>query len=182
MPIDWSSPRVCRVSSAAITSADASASCARGLRSRRFPIGVATTSSRPRELPTIILSMPNTRSLSLLALLAALVLVASCQSLGPRGEPPPSVDRARALDRSGDYAGAARIYEALAAQNTGTEQNGYLLLAARSYLQARRADDAQRVLASIAPPLSPDQTFERQMLDVDLALARNQPNDAWQRI
>ena len=116
------------------------------------------------------------------ALLAALVLVASCQSLGPRGEPPPSVDRARTLDRAGDYAGAARIYEALAAQNTGTEQNGYLLLAARSYLQARRADDAQRVLASIAPPLSPDQTFERQMLDVDLALARNQPNDAWQRI
>ncbi|HEY1284094.1 MAG TPA: penicillin-binding protein activator [Steroidobacteraceae bacterium] len=116
------------------------------------------------------------------ALLASLVLLAGCPSLGPRGEPPPSVDRARSLDRSGDYAGAARIYESLAMQNTGTEQNAYWLLAARAWLQARRADEAQRVLASIAPPLSPDQTFERQMLDVDLALARNQANDAWQRI
>jgi outer membrane PBP1 activator LpoA protein len=115
-------------------------------------------------------------------LVATLVLVAGCPSLGPRGEPPPSVDRARTLERAGDYAGAARIYEALAPLNTGTEQNGYLLLAARSYLQARRPDDAQRVLASIAPPLDPEQTFERQMLDVDLALARNQGNDAWQRI
>ena len=66
------------------------------------------------------------------------MLLASCQSLGPRGEAPPSVDRARSLERSGDHAGAARIYEALAAQNSGTEQNAYLLLAARAYLQARR--------------------------------------------
>jgi uncharacterized protein len=116
------------------------------------------------------------------AVVTALVLLASCQNFGPRGAPPPNVDRARSLDRAGDYAGAARVYEALAAQNSGTEQNAYLLLAARSYLQARRPEDAQRVLALIAPPLSPDQSFERQMLGVELALVRNQGTEAWQQI
>jgi len=101
-------------------------------------------------------------------------LLASCTSLGPTSEAPPSIDRARALDSSGDYAGAARVYEALAAQNTGTEQNALLLQAALEHLRARKPDDAQRVLASINPPLSADQTFERQMLNVELALARNQ--------
>ncbi len=44
-------------------------------------------------------------------------------SIGPGTEAPPSVERARILDQSGDYAGAAKVYESLAAQNTGTEQN-----------------------------------------------------------
>jgi outer membrane PBP1 activator LpoA protein len=116
------------------------------------------------------------------AVVAAVLILTGCPSLGPRGEAPPSVDRARTLDRAGDHAGAARVYEGLAAQNTGTEQNAYLLLAARAYMQARRPDDAQRVLATIAPPLTPEQTFERQMLGVELALARNQNNEAWQQI
>ena len=115
------------------------------------------------------------------ALLAVLVL-ASCTSLGPTSEAPPSIDRARALDSSGDYAGAARIYEALAAQNSGTEQNALLLQAALDHLRARKPDDAQRVLASINPPLTADQTFERQMLNVELALARNQGQEAWRQI
>lgn len=115
------------------------------------------------------------------ALLAVLVL-ASCTSLGPTSAPPPSVDRARALDMAGDYAGAARVYEALAAQNSGTEQNGFLLLAALEHLRARKPDDAQRVLASINPPLTTDQSFERQMLNVELALARGQGQEAWRQI
>ncbi|HEU4626025.1 MAG TPA: penicillin-binding protein activator [Steroidobacteraceae bacterium] len=117
-----------------------------------------------------------------LAVLAATLLLTGCPSLGPREGPPPSQDRARNLERTGDYAGAAAVYERLAAQNTGTEQNAYWLLAARDYLRARRPDDAQRVLASIAPPLAPDQTFERQMLGVELALARGQGGDAWQQL
>src|SRR5688572_27876036 len=50
----------------------------------------------------------------------AMLALASCTSLGPASELPPSLDRARSLDRAGDFAGAARVYEALAAQNTGT--------------------------------------------------------------
>ena len=116
------------------------------------------------------------------AVIAATLVLTGCPALGPRGEAPPSQDRARNLERSGDYAGAASVYERLAAQNSGTEQNAYLLLAAREYLRARRPDDAQRVLASIVPPLAPDQNFERQMLGVELALARNQAGDAWQQL
>jgi outer membrane PBP1 activator LpoA protein len=115
------------------------------------------------------------------ALLAALVL-ASCTSLGPGSEPPASLDRARAPDSSGDYAAAARVYEALAAQNSGTQQNGFLLQAALEHLRAHKPDDAQRVLASINPPMTPDQNFERQMLNVELALARNQGQEAWRQI
>src|SRR5262245_26969671 len=85
------------------------------------------------------------------AALASTLLLTGCPSLGPRGATPPSQDRARNLERSGDYAGAAAVYEGLAAQNTGTEQNAYRLLAAREYLRARRPDDAQRALASIVP-------------------------------
>ena len=117
-----------------------------------------------------------------LAVLAATLLLTGCPALGPRSAPPASQDRARTLERSGDFAGAAGIYEELARQNTGTEQNAYFLLAAREYLRARRTDDAQRVLASIVPPLAPDQTFERAMLGVELALARGQVGEAWQQI
>ena len=120
------------------------------------------------------------RCLSLIVL--AMLVLASCTSLGPATEPPPSIDRARSLERAGDFAAAARVYEALAAQNTGTEQNALLLQAASSHLRARRPDDAQRVLASIQPPLTADQSFERQMLTVELALARGQGQEAWRQI
>lgn len=118
--------------------------------------------------------------LSLLVL--AMLALASCTSLGPASEPPPSLDRARSLERSGDFAAAARVYEALAAQNTGTEQNALLLQAAREHLRARKPDDAQRVLGAISPPVSPEQDFERQMLYVELALARGQGQDAWRQM
>jgi len=109
-------------------------------------------------------------------------LLASCTSLGPRPEAPASVERARALDKAGDYAGAARAYEALAARNSGTEQNAFLLQAAAEHLRARKPEDAARVLASITPPFTADQTFERQMLGIELALARNQGQEAWRQI
>jgi outer membrane PBP1 activator LpoA protein len=116
-----------------------------------------------------------------LIVLTAFIL-ASCQSLAPGTEAPPSVDRARALERAGDFAGAARIYEALAAQNSGTEQNALLLQAAQEHLRARKPEDAERVLAQITPPLTPDQSFERQMLGIEIALARNQGQEAWRQI
>jgi outer membrane PBP1 activator LpoA protein len=121
--------------------------------------------------------------LARLAVLCAVVFaLTGCPSLGPRGETPPSIDTAEALQRQGDPAGAARVYEALAAQNGGTDRTEYLFRAARAYLAAHRPEDASRVLASVESPLTPQQTAERPLLDVELALARGQGLQAWQHI
>jgi uncharacterized protein len=117
-----------------------------------------------------------------IAIAAAILALTGCPSLGPLTTTPPSADRAQSLARQGDHAGAARIYEALAAENTGTERNALLILAMRGHLRAREAGDAARVLATIAPPLTPEQAFERQLLGIELALARSQPQQAWQQL
>jgi len=117
-----------------------------------------------------------------IAIAAAMLALTGCPSLGPLATAPPSADRAQLLARQGDHAGAARVYEALAAENTGNERNALLILAMREHLRARQPDDAARVLATIAPPLTPEQSFERQLLGIELALARSQPQQAWQQL
>src|SRR5262249_13037177 len=113
---------------------------------------------------------------------AAAITLTGCPSLNPRAAGPPSVDTADALARQGDQAGAARMYEALAGQNTGADRNQYLFRAVSAYLAARRPEDAARVLAQVEEPLTPQQTAERPLLEVELALARGQAQQAWQRI
>jgi uncharacterized protein len=106
-----------------------------------------------------------------------------CPSLSPRAESPPSLDNADALARSGDLMGAGHMYETLAGQNSGSDRNEYLFRAARAYLSGHRPEEAARVLAEIEQPsLSAQQAVEKPLLDVDLALARGQGQQAWQRI
>ena len=105
-----------------------------------------------------------------------------CPSLSPRAESPPSLDNADALARQGDLMGAAHMYEALAGQNSGEDRNEYLFRAARSFLSARRPEDAARVLAELEQPLTPQQATEKPLLEVELALARGQGQQAFQRI
>jgi outer membrane PBP1 activator LpoA protein len=114
--------------------------------------------------------MPFARRMSRFAILTAVLVLAGCPSLSERIGPPPSVDRAVALEQSGDQAGAARVYEALAAQNSGSERNELLLHAARDYLGAQRPDDAARVLAATEGQLGPEQQTERTLLAAELAL------------
>lgn len=113
-----------------------------------------------------------------LALVLAMAALSGCPSLSQRTEPPPSIDRAQALEQAGDRAGAARVYEGLAAQNSGAERNDYLFRAARDYLAARRVDDASRVLSQTQGPYSPDQAAEHALLGAELALDRGQPQEA----
>ena len=113
---------------------------------------------------------------------AAAFLLAGCPSLGTRGGTPPSVDRAEQLLQQGNPGSAAKIFEALASENSGTDKASLLLRAAKSYLAARQPDEASRVLALIDSPLSLDQNFERQMLSVELSLARGQAQQAWQQV
>jgi|HubBroStandDraft_2_1064218.scaffolds.fasta_scaffold05776_2 outer membrane PBP1 activator LpoA protein len=112
---------------------------------------------------------------------AALALT-GCPSFTRQGELPPSVDRADSLAHQGDQAGAAKVYEALAAQNSGADRNEFLFRATRAFLAARLPDEAARVLATVTPPLSPQQAPQYGLLDVQVALARGQGAQAWQKI
>ena len=114
--------------------------------------------------------------LALLALAAA--TLAGCPSLTQRAGLPPSIDRAEQLEQSRDLAGAARVYEELAAQNSGTERTALLLHAARDYLAAQRVDEAARVLGQTQGPFSAEQVTEQTLLNAEVALARGQPQEA----
>jgi outer membrane PBP1 activator LpoA protein len=118
----------------------------------------------------------------LLVVAAAAIALTGCPSLNPRAEAPPSLDNADALARQGDQMGAARMYEALAGQNSGTDRNEYLFRAARAYLIARRPEEAARTLAEVEQPLTAQQAVEKPLLEVELNLARGQGQQAWQRI
>ena len=109
-----------------------------------------------------------------------MVALSGCPSLTVA--PPPSVDRAASLERSGDNAAAARIYEELAAQNAGTERNAYTLRAARAWLNAGRAEEAARALGGLEGSLTPEQQTERSLLAAQAALDRGQTQDAWRQL
>jgi uncharacterized protein len=113
---------------------------------------------------------------------AAAFTLTGCPSLGPRAETPPSLDAADGLARQGDQVGAARMYEALAGQNSGADRNEYLYRATRAYLSGHRPEEAARVLAMVEQPLTPQQAAERPLLDAELALARGQAQQAFNRI
>ena len=111
----------------------------------------------------------------------ALVLT-GCPSIPQEVRLPPSVDRAEALAHQGDQAGAARVYEALAEQNSGADRNDYLFRATRAYLAARQPEESARVLATVQQPLNSQQSSQYGMLDVEVTLARGQAVQAWQKV
>jgi outer membrane PBP1 activator LpoA protein len=121
--------------------------------------------------------MPRSMTRIALLLLVAWCL-SGCPSLSERAGLPPSVDRATQLETSGDQLGAARVYEQLAAQNSGPDRNDLLLRAGRDYLAARRAEDATRVLGLTAGTLSAEQRTEQALLGAEAALERGQGQDA----
>jgi len=117
------------------------------------------------------------------ALAVALALPAGCASLVPAtGPAPPSAPHAAALESGGDRAGAAREYEALAQASGGPERAALLLDATRDYLAAREPERAARALAALAAPLTAEQSLQRQLLLVELALARGEGQLAWREL
>ena len=118
--------------------------------------------------------MLRVRWLARLSVLVIAMALAGCPSLAPRADLPPSMDRVQALEHSGDAAGAARVLEQLAAQNSGSDRNTYLLHAAHDYLAAHLPDDAARVLAQPEGTLSAAQSTEKSLLEVTLSLERGQ--------
>ena len=112
----------------------------------------------------------------------AAIVLTGCPSITPEVRLPPSVDRAEGLARQGDQAGAAKVYEALAEQNSGADRNDYEFRATRAYLAARQPDEAARVLATVQQPLNAQQSSQYGMLDVQVALARGQALQAWEKV
>jgi uncharacterized protein len=123
------------------------------------------------------------RPLSLVAVVATAFLLAGCPSGGNVRRPPAvSVDRAEQLRTSGDYAGAAGVYEKLSAQTTGTDSAEFLLRAARAWFAAGRPAEADRVLATLPPTLTQTQAVEQKLLRIQSAAAQGRGDEAWREI
>ncbi|MGH8201248.1 MAG: penicillin-binding protein activator [Steroidobacteraceae bacterium] len=119
-------------------------------------------------------------TVSLAALAAVTLVLAGCVSVLPG--PAPSAEQAAALARQGNQAGAAQMYQTLANQRSGAQRNDFALQAAQAYLAARRPADAAGALDLLAPPLSAGETFDRSLIQVQVALQRGQAAHAWQLI
>ncbi len=113
-------------------------------------------------------------------LLAA--LLAGCATSPSTGTGPASVSRAERLLQQNNPTAAAQMYERLAQDNPPPDRNEYALAAARAWLAANRADDAQRVAETAATALTPAQQFELELLRGEIAMARGQYLPAWQQV
>jgi outer membrane PBP1 activator LpoA protein len=122
------------------------------------------------------------RPLAVLAVVMAALLLAGCPGPGARRSPAVSVDRAEQLRSSGDYAGAAGVYEKLAIQTTGSDSAEFLLRAARAWFLAGRPAEADRVLATLPPSLTQVQAVEQKLLGIQSAVAQGRGDQAWRDI
>ena len=117
----------------------------------------------------------------LMVVVVTALVLSACPSTPRRGGPP-SVDRAEALSRSGDHAAAAAVYERLAAETTGSDSAEFTLRAARAFLAAGRAADADRVLALLPAGLTQQQTLEQKLLRIHSAQLQGRADEAWREI
>lgn len=80
------------------------------------------------------------------------------------------VDQAEALSRKGDHKGAARAYEALAAQSPGDLRDRFLLRAAREYVRADDTAQATTLLNQVSASLPRADFGLRSLVTAELAL------------
>jgi outer membrane PBP1 activator LpoA protein len=121
------------------------------------------------------------RPFAILFVVALAVVLTGCPTTSHRAGPP-NVDRAEELVRAGDHAGAAALYERLAAETTGTDSAEFRLRAARAWLAAGRAAEADRVLALLPAGLTQQQTLEQSLLRIQSALVSGRGDEAWREV
>ena len=121
------------------------------------------------------------RPFAFLVVVALAVVLTGCPATPRRGGPP-NVDRAEELIRAGDHAGAASLYERLAAETTGSDNAEFRLRAAREWLAAGRAADADRVLALLPGGLTQHQALEQNLLRIQSALVSGRGEEAWRQV
>ena len=121
------------------------------------------------------------RPFAFLVVVALAVVLTGCPATPRRGGPP-NVDRAEELIRAGDHAGAASLYERLAAETTGSDNAEFRLRAVREWLAAGRAADADRVLALLPGGLTQHQALEQNLLRIQSALVSGRGEEAWRQV
>ena len=121
------------------------------------------------------------RPFTVLIVVALAAVLAGCPATPRRGGPP-NVDRAEELTRTGDHAGAAALYERLASETTGSDSAEFRLRAARAWLAAGRAADADRVLALLPGGLTQQQALEQSLLRIQSALVAGRGDEAWRQV
>jgi outer membrane PBP1 activator LpoA protein len=122
------------------------------------------------------------RTAAVVTVVAAALLLTGCPGGPPRHGGPPTVARAEQLKSSGDYAGAASVYERLASETTGSDSAEFLLRAARAWSAAGRAADVDRVLAMLPPTLTQQQAIEQKLLRIQSAAAQGRGEEAWREV
>ncbi len=183
IPQPSSSMRVCRVSSASSRSASRRQAAARGLRSCRLPMGVATTYSAPagfRPVESVALSVTlasqgsrmlhvspqggqarrTSRWASWVA--SSLILLVLAAAVAHAQDTAPTLAQADALARDGQHLEAAARYEQLARRGFMTWDATTALLAAREYVVGGAVGDAQRLLDKVRNRVKTDD--ERALL------------------
>src|SRR3984957_13433912 len=197
MPKALSSTPVCRVSSAAITLQACSVSRARGLKSPRLPIGVATTQRRPapvfftilrasmkgfeeHEGMGAILRRPRLGAcLRLLPLCAVMTLslIAACSLVKPVETPVDKQARARTLASEGKHADAAQAYAELAA-DIPADHDSYELLSAEQWVAAGNLPAAKQALAAVSAEARSKLPASRALVAAEIAMAEDEGGGA----
>lgn len=117
------------------------------------------------------------RRLSLPLLLLA--LMAGCAVTPTRTGPAAETAQAQQLEQQGQYAGAAQIYEHLAAGAQGQSRSEYLVSAAEDWWRAQNSRRAWALLGELQPAtLYPALAARTEILKADLDFAAHQPEAA----
>ena len=110
-----------------------------------------------------------------LASMIMAVAVTGCKTLPfhdqtPSGSADRQVTQAETLSRKGDYQGAGRTYETLAAQSPGELRDRFLLRAAREYVRAADTAKASALLNQVSDSLPRADFALRALVAAELAL------------
>lgn len=130
-----------------------------------------------RILASLVNSAP--RGLLTLLLLAAL---SACQPPVKEVDTRGQLYRAETASAQGEYRDAAQIYMELAAGEAGTQADHWRLLAAREWLNNNDLAAAVAALESIAGPMDRDDFALWAILGARIALARDKPAEALQKL
>ncbi len=120
-------------------------------------------------------------------LAVSLLLLAGC-TLPPEKPRPPAVPseaalRAAALERQGDFEGAARAYRRLAGQAGATEKQGYLLQALALLVRAEAYDQAEGLYPQVdEKALNPQDRLRHRLLGSEILRAQQRWHEVLDRL